>query len=1425
MNEDKNKKDINIEGNLSAWLANVGGTIIVHGDLTLNNWRDQQPEVLRAQTDVPIFISYSRANSNFARDLYVKLRALGFSLWRDRTEMAGGENWWTQIQDAIRGSETMVLCMSHEALASPVVADEWRYARREGTRIIPVLAADVDFSNVPRWMAKLDWIDFREGAPERDTIWAKFIGQLNTPHQRRSIPFNVPSLPEHFVARPNIFAPLLAQLLDNDRLNPIAITTALQGSGGFGKTTIAMALCHDIRVRDYFDDGILWIEFGQTPDLLRLLNAQIRRLGNDNIETEINDAATRLRDLLEDKDILIVLDDVWNPAHVRYFIQRSEKTRAAFIVTTRLQDVVNGTAAESPIMVDEMTDEQAVQLLLAGFDDVNSHSIALHRLATRLGEWALMIELVNSVLHKQAMRYGLEQAIQRINEDLDDEGFTVFDLRNAEARNQSISMSLNISLNLLSEDERKRLMEVAIFPEDTDVPVTTLAVLWDMRDLQVLRLCETLSDFSLVKFDAVAKTIRLHDVVREVLLNRLTDVPQIHTRLINNFGELTQLPDDYAWNHLTYHLFHANQFDRIDSLLKDFRYLNEKLFNTNIQALLNDFAYTRNHQLALLKRALAMAAHILNRDKTQLASQLLSRLNTSIANDLYQQFFNQIKFENIWFRHLNQITENISYPIEHILNSVNGDEIREVFVLANDRILATSGWNSQFIHLWNSQGVLESSLLFWSHEEQDVDILQAVELDANLIVFIDRYYKNTRLSFWDLRRNTYRSIKLPSDSQNRFPKIIKISNEGFALSNGSQLTIYQCFDNEPRIKTKCKLHAKVYDLQQVIESIFACVINDGSIQLFDSQGKLLQFIDIADAVISLIKPVDEGLFVAIGNDGLIIKLDANFSEIDRIYMDFSVWDLVVINSEQICVWGRSFNKDWGPANNAVIVNFHSFELILMDDTPEEIDRIVNLPSGLIASYAPYGETGINIWTSNGHLVAKLDVTSVFTDSSLGYVCENSGLIEIYDANYRKLREFQPAPSLTVGRLTKLGDTKVVTSNEEALIKVWNLDMLLRSVPERPKHTYSVHGLIQLSTGSVLSWSFDSICIWNNKGDNQAVITSDENIQNCSASDYILFYTDSKIYLCDLDGKTRLEVVPEYLQSKQHERSVAWAEILEGGSIIALCKDNTLRIWDSSGNQVLKMGLGTSVGWNAKLLGKTKVLVSTDKHLLLLDIRNPTEEAVVLQSAEEKDHSLNFLVLKNSLLTWEDDEDELWLWDFDGNLLDATSSHKYGIRGYRIVENNKLLTWSNSIHDGNSDENEVKLWNVSEQIECVTVFSSGHTEVINDAIFLDDGRLLSLGYDKIMCIWSKKGEVSTKLMGHTDAVTGAIQLESGHIVSWAGWRDPALDSSLVLWNTRGEFIARIDLEATVRACLKLDESTLVTGNDIGGVSFIKIENLK
>jgi len=50
---------------------------------------------------------------------------------------------------------------------------------------------------------------------------------------------------------------LTAGRLNQQGSQTTAIATALRGAGGFGKTTLALALCHDTEIQVAFSDGIL----------------------------------------------------------------------------------------------------------------------------------------------------------------------------------------------------------------------------------------------------------------------------------------------------------------------------------------------------------------------------------------------------------------------------------------------------------------------------------------------------------------------------------------------------------------------------------------------------------------------------------------------------------------------------------------------------------------------------------------------------------------------------------------------------------------------------------------------------------------------------------------------------------------------------------------------------------------------------------------------------------------------------------------------------------------------------------------------------------------------------------------------------------------------------------------------------------------
>jgi hypothetical protein len=90
----------------------------------------------------------------------------GLRPWQDITDMDAGR-WWEQINQVLSAPTTghMVLVMWRDALASKVVRDEWRFARREGVQVSPVVVpgrlGEDDFAAMPGWMKAEHFFDIR----------------------------------------------------------------------------------------------------------------------------------------------------------------------------------------------------------------------------------------------------------------------------------------------------------------------------------------------------------------------------------------------------------------------------------------------------------------------------------------------------------------------------------------------------------------------------------------------------------------------------------------------------------------------------------------------------------------------------------------------------------------------------------------------------------------------------------------------------------------------------------------------------------------------------------------------------------------------------------------------------------------------------------------------------------------------------------------------------------------------------------------------------------------------------------------------------------------------------------------------------------------------------------------------------------------
>ena len=571
-----------------------------------------------------VFLSYARQDGETrAADLRDRLtrEAPDIPIKQDRLSLEGGTGWWKQLTDAIDSVEFLILLMTPAALASGNVQKEWRYARQQGVCVYPVKGApdpDLHFAQMPRWMSKKHFYDL-------DKEWPTFLAHLRKGCDRRRVPFMAPDLPPHFVQRPAEFDALKNLLLNPARTEPVAITTALSGAGGFGKTTLAAALCHDEDIVQNFDDGILWVTLGQTPNVLgALLTAYAALTGERPGFSGVEDAAFQLGQKLEERTCLLVIDDVWDQEHLRPFLRGGKSSARLF--TTRDAGIAS---TASPVNVDEMRAAEALALLVNSVPNLEAGQA--RALASHLGEWPLALELAAAMM-RERIRQGdsASHAAERLLKIIACKGVQAIGDPTAALRHRTISSVLEVSLDLLDVSGRRRLAELSIFPEDVAIPLAAASAVWGLDEFDAEDLASRLERLSLVKLGLERAVLRLHDVMRSWLAGNLADQPAIHNRLLAawpNWQYLPALPSEYAWRCLPWHLAKAGRNEDIRRILWDAQWMRAKLRATDVNALIADYELLRvPFGAELLQGALRLSSHVLAADVGQFTSQLVGRL-------------------------------------------------------------------------------------------------------------------------------------------------------------------------------------------------------------------------------------------------------------------------------------------------------------------------------------------------------------------------------------------------------------------------------------------------------------------------------------------------------------------------------------------------------------------------------------------------------------------------------------------------------------------------------------------------------------------------------------------------------------------------------------------------------------------------------
>ncbi|MDH3973350.1 MAG: NB-ARC domain-containing protein [Deltaproteobacteria bacterium] len=583
-----------------------------------------------------IFISYARddKDEDFIKNLCTWLDKEGHHVWWDRESMPSRALQFTEeIRLAIEEVDRLFLIFGPAVLESKYVRDEIDYAFHQKCKVVTTILRKGKMDDLPEELRRAHVLDFTETS-QLEHAWKQIKKTLKKPVV---IGFNeTPKLPEHYWPRSEDLAWLKSALLP-DRIALKSKIAFISGMGGMGKSVLAASFAKSCEVRWAFFHGIKLIKLdnlgeGKKPDeiLIKALQQAALAFGDKITEkySDLDGAKTSLRQYLEKKASLIILDNVWDTAQVNTFVN-TLGSECGLLVTTRNEAVAVG-FEDRLHQLRVLSENSAIQLLA---DWCNSTMEEMPREARSVAKACGYLPFALSLCG--AMASGRRPvAWTSLLEALQEADLTYIQSQLPDySEYQNVYQCLEVSFKTLeSEDNRIKYsrcyLDMAVFPGGEPLPESVITMLWlisdhsknlKTRDFDLI--FQKLVSRSLLQFyrDTPPYQYSLHDLQRDHLLAKIKNdhLLSLHENLGGAllewwkenkliYNKENEDKQKYIMNNLFSHLVQAGSWNDLRNLIADVEYLKKQ------QSPERQYGFEQEFKTFLEKENLEVIREILN---------------------------------------------------------------------------------------------------------------------------------------------------------------------------------------------------------------------------------------------------------------------------------------------------------------------------------------------------------------------------------------------------------------------------------------------------------------------------------------------------------------------------------------------------------------------------------------------------------------------------------------------------------------------------------------------------------------------------------------------------------------------------------------------------------------------------------------------
>jgi len=117
-----------------------------------------------AKRALRVFLCHASGDKPAVQNLYNRLIADGIDAWLDKEKLIPGQNWQTEISQAVRESDAVIVCLSQQSVTKEgFVQREIKFAldiaEEKPDSTIFIIPARLEMCNVPERINKFHWVD------------------------------------------------------------------------------------------------------------------------------------------------------------------------------------------------------------------------------------------------------------------------------------------------------------------------------------------------------------------------------------------------------------------------------------------------------------------------------------------------------------------------------------------------------------------------------------------------------------------------------------------------------------------------------------------------------------------------------------------------------------------------------------------------------------------------------------------------------------------------------------------------------------------------------------------------------------------------------------------------------------------------------------------------------------------------------------------------------------------------------------------------------------------------------------------------------------------------------------------------------------------------------------------------------------------